>query len=101
VQEEEFFQIQFDLKPDALRALNDLLYDGLKERNVQIVTPMGANERSGIFSFIPSTDPKSLYAFLSKEMIRVSLRNNMIRLSPHFYNNKHDIDRFFRALDSY
>jgi selenocysteine lyase/cysteine desulfurase len=135
VQEEEFFQIQFDLKPDALRfepgtmnvagiyalgaaiellmevdiekacdqvmALNDLLYEGLKERKVQIVTPMGANERSGILSFIPSTDSKSLYDFLTKEMIRVSVRNQMIRLSPHFYNNKEDINRFFQALDRY
>jgi selenocysteine lyase/cysteine desulfurase len=133
VQEEEFFQIQFDLKPDALRfepgtmnvagiyalgaslellmeldvekayahvmALNDLLYEGLKERKIRIVTPIGANERSGILSFIPSSDPKSLYHFLSKEMVRVSLRNQMIRLSPHFYNNKDDIDRFFQALD--
>ena len=133
VQEEEFFKIQFDLKPDALRfepgtmnvagiyalgaaiellmevdvekayahviALNDLLYEGLKERKVRIVTPMGANERSGILSFIPSTNPKSLYDFLTKEMIRVSLRNQMIRLSPHFYNNKEDIERFFEALD--
>ena len=135
VQEEEFFQIQFDLKPDALRfepgtmnvagiyalgaaiellmeadvekaydhvmALNDLLYEGLKERKVQIVTPMGAQERSGILSFIPSTDSKSLYDFLTKEMIRVSLRNQMIRLSPHFYNNKDDIDQFFQAFDRY
>lgn len=135
VQEEEFFKIQFDLKPDALRfepgtmnvagiyalgaaiellmevdvekayahviALNDLLYEGLNERKVRIVTPMGANERSGILSFIPSTNPKSLYDFLTKEMIRVSLRNQMIRLSPHFYNNKEDIERFFEALDRY
>lgn len=135
VQEEAFFQIQFDLKPDALRfepgtmnvagiyalgaaiellmevdiekacdqvmALNDLLYEGLKERKAQIVTPMGANERSGILSFIPSTDSKSLYDFLTKEMIRVSVRNQMIRLSPHFYNNKDDIERFFQALDRY
>ena len=135
VQEEDFFQIQFELKPDALRfepgtmnvagiyalgaaiellmevgvekayahvmALNHLLYEGLKERKVRIVTPMGANERSGILSFIPSSDPKSLHDFLSKEMIRVSLRNQMIRLSPHFYNNKEDIDRFFLALDRY
>ncbi len=135
VKEEDFFQIQFDLKPDALRfepgtmnvagiyalgsavellmdvdvekayahviALNDLLYEGLKERKFRIVTPMGANERSGILSFIPSSNPKSLYDFLTKEMIRVSLRNQMIRLSPHFYNNKDDIDRFFQALDRY
>jgi cysteine desulfurase/selenocysteine lyase len=135
VQEEEFFQIQFDLKPDALRfepgtmnvagiyalgaaldllmevnvenayaqvmALNDLLYEGLKERKVRIVTPTGTNERSGILSFVPSSDPQTLYIFLTKEMIRVSLRNQMIRLSPHFYNNEGDIDRFFHALDRY
>ena len=135
VQEEEFFQIQFDLKPDALRfepgtmnvagiyalgaalellmevevekayahvmVLNDLLYEGLKERKVQIVTPMGTDERSGILSFTPPSDPKSLHVFLSKEMIRVSLRSQMIRLSPHFYNNKDDIDRFFQVLDRY
>ena len=62
---------------------------------------MGANERSGILSFIPFPNPKSLYDLLTKEMIRVSLRNQMIRLSPHFYNNKQDIDRFFQALDNY
>jgi cysteine desulfurase/selenocysteine lyase len=135
VQEEEFFQIQFDLKPNALRfepgtmnvagiyalgaaldllmevnvekvyahvmALTDLLYEGLKERKVRIVTPIGANERSGILSFIPPSDPQSLHIFLTKEMIRASLRNQMIRLSPHFYNNKDDIDRFFQALDRY
>ena len=135
VQEEEFFQIQFDLKPNALRfepgtmnvagvyalgtalellmevgiekayahvmALNDLLYEGLQERKVQVVTPMGAKERSGILSFIPSTDRKSLYDALTKEMIRVSLRNQMIRLSPHFYNNRGDVERFFQALDRY
>ena len=135
VHEEEFFQIQFDLKPDARRfesgtmnvagiyalgatlelltevglekayahvmALNDLLYEGLKERKVQIPTPMGADERSGIMSFIPSADPKSLWEFLNKERIRISLRKNMIRLSPHFYNNEHDIDRFFKVLDNY
>jgi len=135
VQEEEFFQIRFDLKPNALRfepgtmnvagiyalgaaldllmevnvekvyahvmALNDLFYEGLKERKVRIVTPTGANERSGILSFIPPSDPQSLHIFLTKEMIRASLRNQMIRLSPHFYNNKDDIDRFFQALDRY
>lgn len=135
VHEEEFFQIQFELKRDARRfepgtmnvagiyalgatlellmevdvekayahvmALNDLLYEGLKDRGVQIATPMAANERSGILSFIPSADPKSFYDFLNKERIRISLRNNMIRLSPHFYNNQDDIARFFNALDRY
>ena len=135
VQEEEFFRLRFDLKPDALRfepgtmnvagiyalgaalellmevgvknvythvlAVNDLLYEGLRDRKVRIVTPMGPKERSGILSFVPSSDPKPLYNFLIEQMIRVSLRDHLIRLSPHFYNNIEDVDRFFQILDSY
>jgi selenocysteine lyase/cysteine desulfurase len=135
VNEEEFFEIHFDLKSDAQRfepgtmnvagifglgaaielllevgvqeiyeqvlALNDLLYEGLKERKYQVASPMGEKERSGILSFSPSGDPKGLYKFLNKRKIMVSLRNRMIRLSPHFYNNADDINAFFQALDNY
>lgn len=133
--EEEFFQPSFDLKPDALRFepgtmnvagiyalgaalelpqelgiekiyrnvlnINDLLFQGLMDRNVRIMTPMGQEERSGILSFIPSSDPKALFKFLAGKKIVVSLRDNMIRLSPHFYNNGDDVRIFFEAFDSF
>lgn len=133
--EEEFFQPSFDLKPDALRFepgtmnvagiyalgaaldllqelgiekiyrnvlnINDLLFQGLMDRNVRVMTPMGQEERSGILSFIPSSDPKSLFKFLAGKRIVVSLRDNMIRLSPHFYNNGDDVRIFFDALDGF
>lgn len=135
VDEEDFFRVHFELKPDALRfesgsmnvagiyalgaaldligevgveniysrviALNDALIKGLRDRNEQIVTPLGPGERSGIVSFAPSSDPKALYDFLSQERMAVSLRNHMIRLSPHFYNNMDDIHRFFELLDRF
>ena len=134
-QDEDFFHIHFDLKPDALRFepgsmniagiyalgaaiellfevgieriyehvldINDLLIRGLNELKVKIVSPMGETERSGILSFIPSSDPESLHHFLSEKNVTVSLRNNMIRLSPHLYNNTGDVDSFFKALGSY
>lgn len=134
-EEEDFFRLHFDLKPDALRfepgtmnvagiyalgaaiellleagvekicehvlALNDLLFQGLKARKFRIVSPMEEKERSGILSFIPSSDPKPLYKFLTKKKIMVSLRDRMIRLSPHFYNNMDDVNHFFQALDRY
>lgn len=135
VEEEDFFRVHFDLKPDALRfesgsmnvagiyalgaamdlimevgvenifrritALNDALVLGLQDRNARIVTPLGPGERSGIVSFLPSSDPKVLYDYLSQEHMAVSLRNDMIRLSPHFYNNMDDIHRFFEVLDRF
>ena len=135
IQEEEFFHLDFHLKPDALRfepgtmnvagiyalgaaielllevgigkiyehvlSINDLLYHGLNDRNIPITTPMDKDERSGILSFTPTSDPKSLYQFLTERKIMASLRNDLIRLSPHFYNNKDDVDCFFQALDSF
>lgn len=134
-EEEDFFRVHFDLKPDALRfepgsmnvagiyalgaamdlimevgvenifrritALNDALVLGLQDRNERIVTPLGPGERSGIVSFVPSSDPKVLYDHLSQEHMAVSLRKDMIRLSPHFYNNMDDIHRFFEVLDRF
>jgi len=31
----------------------------------------------------------------------VSLRDGMIRISPHFYNNEQDVLCFFEALDDF
>ena len=135
VDEDEFFQPSFDLKPDALRFepgtmnfagiyalgaaiellqelgiekiyrnvvdINDLLLRGLMDRDVRIMTPMDREERSGIISFIPSSDPKALFKFLTGKKIVVSLRDNMIRLSPHFYNNGDDVKIFFEVFDSF
>ena len=135
IDEEDFFRLHFDLKPDALRfepgtmnvagiyalgaavelllevgvgkiyehvlGINDLLFQGLKDRKIQIASPMGEKERSGILSFIPLSDLKSLYRFFSEERIMVSLRDNMIRLSPHFYNNLDDVNRFLEAFEKW
>ena len=135
LQEEDFFRIQFDLKPDASRfepgtmnvagiyalgaaiellmevgiesvfeqvlGINDLIFEGLKDRNANMASPMGKGERSGIISFIPSSDPKLLYEFLIRKKIMVSLRDRVIRLSPHFYNNRDDVNCFFQALDDF
>lgn len=133
MQEEEFFRLHFELKPDALRfepgtmnvagiyalgaaielllevgveniyqcvlRLNELLTQGLRDRNMKITTPAGEGERSGILSFIPSSDPHSLYRMLTEKKIMVSLRDITIRLSPHFYNNREDVRSFLEALD--
>jgi len=134
VDEENFFQVHFDLKTDARRFepgtmnvagiyglgaalellmevgiekihkrvlhLNDLLYQGLQGRHIRISTPMGKGERSGIFSFIPPRDGHALFRSLTARNVMVSLRKDIIRLSPHFYNTEGDINRFFEALDA-
>jgi cysteine desulfurase/selenocysteine lyase len=135
IDEENFFQKDFRLKPDALRFepgsmnvpgiyalgaairllneagldrvnerilfLNNLLIQGLKDRNMEIVSSLSTHERSGILSFLPEGDPEALLTFLKKRNIIVSVRNGMIRLSPHFYNNSGDVALFFEGLDRF
>lgn len=133
--EENFFQKEFRLKPDALRFepgsmnvagihalgaairllnrvglqrvhdrihfLNDLFIQGLQERKMEIGSSLAEKERSGILSFFPKGDPELLHRFLHEQNIVVSVRNGMIRLSPHFYNNPDDVACFFEALDQF
>ncbi len=135
VDEENFFQKDFSLKPDALRFepgsmnvagiyalgaairllneaglervnervlfLNDLFIQGLQDRKIEIASTIAGHERSGILSFRPEGDPEILHRFLNERDIIVSVRNGMIRLSPHFYNNPNDVALFFEGLDRY
>jgi len=132
---DDFFHIDFQLKPDAGRfepgslnipgifalgaavemllevgidqvfrrvlATTDRLSEGLRNRGFEIVTPLGREERSGILSFVPTADSERLWSFMTERKVSVSIRGSAIRLSPHFYNNKSDIDRFFRVLDRF
>jgi selenocysteine lyase/cysteine desulfurase len=81
--------------------INDQLFQGLKDRNVDVVSSMASHERSGILTFIPPYDPENLFRFFNQNQISLSLRGRMIRLSPHFYNNADDVERFFQTLDAF
>ncbi|MFP4517324.1 MAG: aminotransferase class V-fold PLP-dependent enzyme [Desulfovibrionales bacterium] len=81
-------------------ALNDILHKELKGRGLQVVSPMDSTQRSGILSFLPPVDPDHCFRALMRRNIVLSLRGGAIRLSPHFYNNGVDVERFLQALDS-
>ncbi len=46
-------------------------------------------------------DYKRLAPFLREHNVIVSVRDNFVRLSPHFYNTEDEIDRFFALLDEF
>ncbi len=83
-----------------IQELTDLLAGGLTERKLAIVSSMEPGERSGILSFLPAGNANEVFLSLARRGVAASLRGDTIRLSPHFYNNEHDAERFFQALDT-
>jgi len=82
-----------------LLELTDRLGAGLRARGAEIVSPWGADERSGIVVFRLGSDPQRLCTELIKQGFIVRVRNGGIRVAPHFYNNEDDLDRLLAALD--
>jgi selenocysteine lyase/cysteine desulfurase len=79
--------------------LLDLLVIGLEEKGYQIRSSMKRNERSGIISFShKELATADIYEGLFRANVVCALRDNAVRISPHFYNNSTDIEKFLDAL---
>ncbi len=80
-----------------IQELTALLLDGLKELPVSILTPAAADERAGIVTFAVGK-PRKLMDTLAGERIVVSLRDGLIRVSPHFWNTDEEIRHLLHVL---
>ncbi|MFQ5674154.1 MAG: aminotransferase class V-fold PLP-dependent enzyme, partial [Nitrospinales bacterium] len=81
-----------------LMALGDCILEGLRRRGLKILNSTLPGERSGIISFA-AADLAKLAAVMEKNRISLTVRDGLVRLSPHFYNTEAEVDRFFAVLD--
>ncbi len=80
--------------------LSDLLRVELIERGARILSPTTERERSSILSVdFPKQDTRRIAERLNNENVILSYRMGAIRISPHLYNEKNDIDRLITILD--
>jgi selenocysteine lyase/cysteine desulfurase len=81
-------------------SLTDYLISGLWTRGCAIDTPVSdRRERSGIVSFRhPAVDSAELCERLHAAGVIVSLRGDLIRVSPHFYNTEDELDQLLTVL---
>lgn len=91
-------EVGVDRIRDRLFALADRLVAGLRVLGAEIVSPWGNEERSGIVVFRLGSNPEGLRDHLTERDFVVRVRNNGIRIAPHFYNNDEDIDRLLTAV---
>lgn len=78
-----------------------LLRNSLLENDIRLY-PAELDEKfmAGIVTF-KHPDASGLYKWLAQKKIMVSLREGLIRLSPHFYNTAEDIDRVVDIIRNY
>jgi cysteine desulfurase/selenocysteine lyase len=76
------------------------LADYLRERPYDIASDPDRHHRSGILAF---TGPyiAQLHQYLSEHRVRVSFRENNIRVSPHFYNTPGEMRRCIKTIDAF
>ena len=97
---ERFLEIGMERVEERILHLTSLLREGLEERGCEISSPGGESERSGIVCFRrPGAGTDELFASLSGRGAVVSLREGLIRVSPHFYNTEDEIGRFCALVD--
>jgi selenocysteine lyase/cysteine desulfurase len=85
---------------ERIKRLTDRLVDGLELKGYAIVSPRANDAWSGIVSF---TSPKHDHVDLAKSLLKghkieLSVRENRLRASPHFYNTEEQIERLIAAV---
>ena len=97
-------EIMLEIGPEALeeKILGNTKYlmNELTQRNIELFSDSRADHLSGIVTFNHS-QAESLFEYLQKNRIFVSLREGKIRVSPHFYNNTEDLNILIKAIDNF
>ncbi len=87
---------------DRNRRLADQLVEGLRERGAEIVSPRDERERSSIVAArFPGVDSKRIADHLGSRRVVISARGDIVRFSPHLYNEAADIERALDEIDRF
>jgi selenocysteine lyase/cysteine desulfurase len=94
-----FTEVGVETIRDRVREITDYLVQRLPEVGARVYGLRGADEWSGIVSFeLPGQDPKAVKQRCLERKVVISYRDGRLRASPHFYNNREDIDALIDAL---
>ncbi len=99
---EMFLDLGLENTEAHILGLTGYLHDTLTARGVEVITPREDHRRSGIVTFDAHSagwdDANALLGTLDASLIRVSVRMGLVRVSPHFYNHRGEIDRLLEVV---
>ena len=82
-------------------ALGDTILKQLQRRGLNIYSSTRPEERSGNIAFVMNQDISHLYEWMLENKVKLTVRDGLVRLSPHFYNSEEEVLRFFDLLDKF
>jgi selenocysteine lyase/cysteine desulfurase len=84
-------------------SLLDYLIENLSSNEYRFVSSLEVKHRSNILSIAAGSPQETVGAFhrLKEGSVHVSLREDGLRISPHLYNSREDIDRLLDVLNYY
>ncbi len=83
-----------------LEELTDYLCDLLNQKGYKIISSREKGEKSQIVSLMPKEGQTSMEVFslLEQKKIIISARGERLRISPHIFNNRSDIDKLIEEI---
>jgi len=72
----------------------------LIERGYKLYTDPTPERQSGIVTFY-HPEAEAVFNYLKENRVTVSLREGMIRVSPHFYHDQQDLEKFLKILGDF
>jgi len=101
---EQSLKLLIDSGPERienhLEQLTDMLCESVSTDTFRIVSSRAKGEKSQIVSLEPigQMSANEIFRDLEAKNTIVSSRSGLLRISPHFYNNREDIERLVDAL---
>ena len=96
---ELFLEVGPETIESYLLELSNYLAERLTSKGYEVVSPRGAGEMSAIVTCKHDRHtPRDLYRLLRAKNILTAPRVNRLRISPHFYNTREEVDALVDAL---
>ncbi len=94
-------QLGLEHVAECVLETGDLAIERLEQLGAEIVSPRERSHRSGIVSFrLPEHSPAAVRRQCLERKVALSARSGCLRISPHAYNDAHDIDQLINALEA-
>jgi cysteine desulfurase / selenocysteine lyase len=86
---------------NGVMALGDSIIEQLNQRGLKVYSSTRQEERSGNISFSMNQDTSQMYEWMLNNKVKLTVRDGLVRVSPHFYNSEGEVSRFFDLLDKF